>query len=165
MDLRREVGGLLTRNAVLRTLLMNYADRLQQSCAGNGSATAPCFIVPTWDVDRRLSRRPRSRVLTVEAHTSCSDPTRDEDLDAILRLVHVVLTDDHAGTSITARRLATSAEVTTSGRDTVVRMGFWEIVPVPSCDLGGTRPRLLPWPDCSAVTIAGALAASGVSAN
>jgi hypothetical protein len=164
MDLRREVGGLLTRNAVLRTLLMNYADRLEQSCAGNGSATAPCFIVPTWDVDRRLSRRPRSRVLTVEAHTSRGDRSRD-DLDAILRLVHVVLTDDHAGTSITARRLDTSAGVRTSGLDTVVRMGSWEIAPAPSCDLGGTRRRLLPWPDCSAVTIAGTPAARCVSAN
>jgi hypothetical protein len=163
MDLRLVVGGLLTRNAVLGTLLMNYADRLEQGCSGQYAATGPCFIVPTWTVVPRASTPSRSHLLRVEAHAAGTDPGRHQELDAILRLLHLVLTDDHASTSITARRLGTSACVVAGGHDSVVQVGTWDIVPTPSGGLGTARQRLLPWPSCSASVITTGAPAPGIN--
>jgi hypothetical protein len=163
MDVRLVVGGLLTRNAVLSELLLNYADRLARGCSGHRAESAPCFIVPNWS---RLPSAPfTSRLLTVRAHTSRTDPSRHDTLDEIMRLLHGVLTDDHAGSSITARRLRTPADLVAGDLDTVVRLGCWDIAPVPSCGPGAAPRRLLPWPDCSAVLATAALAPGTVNMN
>jgi hypothetical protein len=157
MNVRLAVGGLLTRNAVLSALLLNYADRLDQECYGHGTATAPCFIVPTWTVDQRPSAPQGSQVLTVEAHTSRNDPRRHENPDSILALLHTVLTDDQASGSITTRRLPTSPDLVPGGRGTVCKVGAWEIALAPARPPGSAQPQRLPWPDCNAVTAAGFL--------
>jgi hypothetical protein len=138
MDLRLAVGGLLTRDVVLSTLLVNYADRLVQGSPGPGTSTAPCFIVPNWRADQ--VERPGRRLFSVEAHTSRTDPRRRENLDAVLRLLHEVLTGDEAGASITARRLGTSDDLVAGDLDTVVRVGTWEIAPASSAT-AWSRPR------------------------
>ncbi|MGK5111701.1 MULTISPECIES: hypothetical protein [unclassified Geodermatophilus] len=130
MDLRLAVGGLLTRNAVLSTLLLNYADRIVQASPGPGAASAPCFIVPSWSADQ--CARPGCQLLTVEAHTCRTDPRRRENLDAVLWLLQEVLTGDEAVASITARLLGTSDDLVPGDRDTVVRVGTWEIAPASS---------------------------------
>jgi hypothetical protein len=164
MDVRLVVGGLLTRNAVLSKLLLNYADRLERGCSGHCTVSAPCFIVPNWS--RPPSAPFMSRLLTVQAHTSRTDPSRHDTLDEIMRVVHAVLTDDHAGSSITVRRLGTPADLVASDLGTVVRLGFWDIAPVPSSGREAGQRRLLPWPDCSKSIIAtGALAPGTVSMN
>jgi hypothetical protein len=154
MDHRLVVGGLIARNAVLSTLLLNYADRLEKGSLGHGAATAPSFIVPIWSVGRFPYAPIGNRLLTVEAHTSSTDPRCQENLDTILRLLHVVLTDDHASSSITARRLSTTAGLRSSGPDTVVKAGTWDVALVPSRSLRAAPRRLLPWPDCSTSVIA-----------
>jgi hypothetical protein len=156
MDVRLVVGGLLTRNAVLSRLLWNYADRLEEGFSRHCSLSAPCFIVPNWRVDQPPSAPFGSRLLTVQAHTSRTDPRRHETLDAILRLVHVVLTDDHAGSSVRALRVRTPVDLVAGELDTVVRLGIWNVAPVPRRLEAGSR-RLLPWPDCStSVVVPGA---------
>ena len=153
MDVRLVVGGLLTRNAVVSRLLWNYADRLERGWSGHCSS-APCFIVPDWSVDQPSSAPLGSRRLTVHAHASRTDPSHHETLEAILRLLHGVLTDDHAGSSISARRLRAPADLVAGEHDTVVRLGIWEIAPVPSRRLGRSQRRLLPWPDCRTSVVA-----------
>jgi hypothetical protein len=165
MDLHLVVAGLLTRNAALSTLLMNHADRIEQGCFGHGVATAPCFIVPAWTVCQPLSAPLTREVLTVEAHTSRDDPRCPQNLDTILGLLHAVLTDSHARRSVTARHLATAADLVVSGVDTVFKVGAWEIAGAPSKDAGAAQQRLLPWPDCSAVTTTGFLAPRTISMN
>jgi hypothetical protein len=125
MSLRLAVGGLLVRDAVLGTLLLNYADRLEHRRSG---CSAPCFIVPGWS-GRGSADPPESELFTVEAHTSVADPRREDNLDAILRLLHAVLTDGAVDRSITARRVGTSPKVHDSGLDTVFRVGTWAIAP------------------------------------
>ncbi len=138
MDIRLAVGGLLTRDAVLGTLLQNYADRLGQLSPGRGTSTAPCFIVPSWSDD--WFARPERRLLTVEAHTSRTDPRPRENVDAVLGLLHEVLTGDEAVASITARLLGTSDDLVPGDRDTVARVGTWEIAPASSATaLGHSR--------------------------
>jgi hypothetical protein len=165
MDLHLVVGGLLARNAALSTLLMNYADRLEQGCFGHGVATAPCFIVPAWTVGRPPSAPFARELLTVEAHTSRDDPRLHQNLDTILGLLHAVLTDGHARKSVTARRLGTAADLVVSGLDTVFKVGTWEIAGAPSKDAGAAQQQLVPWPDCSPVTTTGFLAPGTVSMN
>jgi hypothetical protein len=152
MNVRLEVGGLLTRNAVLSTLLLSYAERLEQECSGCATATAPCFIVPMWTLDQRRSVPEASGLLTVEAHTSRNDPRSHENPDSILALLHSVLTDDQASGSITARRLPTSPDLVPGRRGTVCKVGTWEIALAPARAPRSARPRRLPWPDCDAVT-------------
>lgn len=166
MDVRLAVGGLLARNAVVSRLLWNYADRLEWGWSGDCSVSAPCFIVPNWSVDHPPSAPFGSRLLTVHAHTSRTDPSRHETLDAILQLLHVVLTDDHAGSSVSARRLRTPADLVAGEFDTVVRLGIWDIAPVPPRRLEAGQRRLLPWPDCrTSVVATGAPAPGPISMN
>jgi hypothetical protein len=165
MDLRFVVGGLIARNAVLSTLLANYADRPEQECSGQGTDTAPCSIVLTWTIDESPFAPFGSELLRVEAHTSSTDPRRHQDLATVVRLLHAVLTDDHARTSITVRRLATWDHSRSSGLDTVVDVGIWEISPARSSDQGTTRPRLLPWPDSGTLSATGSLPWGTVSLN
>lgn len=149
MDVRLVVGGLLTRNAVLSKLLLNYVDRLE---FGNSTATPPRFIVPDWTAEQPPSAPFGHRVLTVQAHTSRADPRHGDTLDAIMELVHVVLTDDHARTAITARRLSAPTDHVTGDVGTVAKLGSWDVAPVPSRS-PAVRRRLLPWPDCSTSTL------------
>lgn len=156
MDVRLVVGGLLARNAVARRLLWNYADRLERGWSWDCSVSAACFIVPNWSVDPPPSAPFSARLFTVQAHTSCIDPSPHETLDAILRLLHVVLTDDHAGSSVTARRLDAPADLVDGELDTVARLGIWDIAPVPARRPEAGQRRLLPWPDCSPSVVTGA---------
>ncbi|MGY1692626.1 hypothetical protein [Geodermatophilus sp. SYSU D01105] len=142
MDLRLVVGGLLTRDAVLGTLLLNYAERLERGRPGPGGDS---FIVPSWE-DRAPGAPHETRVLTVAAHTCREDPRAGEHLDAVLELVHAVLTGEEARGSITARAHGSSADLQT-GVDTVAKVGTWEITLTPSRDAGAPQPRLLALPD------------------
>lgn len=139
MDVRRTVGGALTRNAVLCQLLWNYAERLEQASSTHGARRAPSFIVPSWSAEQPSSSPSGSRVLTVHAYTSRTDPARDDALDAILQLVHAALTDSDVSASITARRVTTPTHVMDSDVGTVVRAGVWDIAPVGSCRPVGTQ--------------------------
>ncbi|MGY1639840.1 hypothetical protein ACI782_01745 [Geodermatophilus sp. SYSU D00703] len=127
MDLRRVVGGLLTRDAVLSALLLNYADRLER---GPSAATDPCFIVPSWD-DGVPGSPHETRVLTVTAHTCRDDPRPHDHLDAVLGLLDRVLTGEEARRSITTRSAGTSADLHV-GVDTVAKVATWEITLTPS---------------------------------
>jgi hypothetical protein len=142
MDLRRVVGGLLTRDAVLSTLLLNYADRLER---GPSAATDPRFIVPSWD-DGVPGAPHETRVLTVAAHTCREDPRPHDHLDAVLGLLDRVLTGEEARRSITARPATTSADLQV-GVDTVAKVATWEITLAPSQIPAPPEPRLLAVPD------------------
>jgi hypothetical protein len=145
MDLRRVVGGLLTRDAVLSALLLNYADRLDRERSASGAATDPCFIVPSWD-DGVPGTPHETRVLTVAAHTCRDDPRPHDNLDAVLGLLDRVLTGEEARRSITVRSSGTSAELQV-GIDTVAKVATWEITLAPSRAPASPEPRPLALPD------------------
>jgi hypothetical protein len=172
MNLRRVVGGLMARDAVVARLLMNYADRLVRERPGHPAPPGPCFLVPMWDSDERPSPPPASQLFAVEAHTRRDDPCPHDSLDILLALLHSVLTDAVARWSITARFDGATENLTVSSLGTVYKVGTWQIAPAPPWDPGtpgaGTsgarpaQPRLLPWPDrpMTATGLAGVGAAS-----
>lgn len=143
LDLRRVVGGLMASDAVLNRLLLNYADRLLRERPGHAAGPGPCFIVPTWDVDRRSSVSPAGQLFTVEAHTWRADPSPHENLDIILQLLHTVLTGDHARGSISAHFDGTAGNLVVSRLGTVYKVGSWRISLATSPDQTPTQPRLV----------------------
>jgi hypothetical protein len=128
-DLHLVVGGLLTRDAELGTLLVNYAARLGCLQPEDGGAAVEAFLVPDWVADSRPSAPPGSELFTVTAHVSRDTPRPHERLDAVLDTVHAVLTGAAAGQSFSARRLG-GPDVPTAGVGTVCRTAAWELTPV-----------------------------------
>ncbi len=66
-DLHLVVGGLLTRDPMLGTLLLDHAAGLQWE-----QLTVPSSIVPSWAADDRPGASAGGELLTVEAHVSRS---------------------------------------------------------------------------------------------
>ena len=91
-DLHLVVGGLLTRDAELGPLLVNYAARLGCLQPEDGGAAVQAFLVPDWVADSRPSAPPGSELFTVTAHVSRDTPQPHDRLDAVLDTVHAVLT-------------------------------------------------------------------------
>ena len=144
MDVRLAVGGLISRDAVLRSLVLNYAERLEQPRPGSATTeTTTAFIVPSWTDDD--GRHAVGDILEVQAHIAGGGPAVHPYIDVILRLVHEVLTVDAASVSIRAQRLTRSGEILAGGHDTVYKTATWQITAAPRH--GPEVPRRSPsWP-------------------
>ena len=130
MNLRLVVGGLMVRDAVLGTLLVNYANLLQMGPDRAAGAPAPWYIVPSWADDERLTAEAGGQLLTVEIHAPRDAPSPEGSLDAVLQLLQSVLSSREATTAITARFLGL-ANAGPSGEETVRTAGTWVIAPTP----------------------------------
>ncbi|SHN71609.1 hypothetical protein SAMN05660350_01925 [Geodermatophilus obscurus] len=132
-DLHLVVGGLLTRDPLLATLLLNHAAGLQ--CE---QLPVPSSIVPSWAADDRPGAPADGELLTVEAFVSRDTPCPHRCLDDVLDTVHAVLT----GGPVRAERLDDG--VPDIGRGTVSRSATWALAPVAVGVLGhpaaGYRP-------------------------
>ncbi len=129
-DLHLVVGGLLTRDPLLGTLLLNHAAGLQW-----GQLPVPSSIVPSWAADDRPGVPAGGELLTVEAHVSRYAPHPHRCLDDVLDTVHAVLT----GGPVRAERLGDGG-VPDIGRGTVSRSATWALTPVAVGVLGTPRP-------------------------
>lgn len=118
-DLHLVVGGLLTRDPTLATLLLNHATALQWS-----QTPAPSSIVPSWAADGRPGAPDGGELLTVEAHVSRDAPHPHRCLDTVLDRVHAVLSAGPVG----VERLA-DADVPDIGGGTVSRAATWAVSP------------------------------------
>ncbi len=133
-DLHLVVGGLLTRDPPLGTLLADRAAGLQRE-----QLPVPSSIVPSWAADDRPGAPAGSELLTVEAHVSRYAPRPRRCLDDVLDTVHAVL----AGGPVRAERLGDGG-VPDIGRRTVSCSATWAPAPVAVGVLGhpaaGYRP-------------------------
>ncbi|WP_100500947.1 hypothetical protein [Geodermatophilus chilensis] len=116
-DLHLLVGGLLTRDPVLATLLLNHAAALQWA-----QPPAPSSIVPSWSADERPGAPDGGELLTVEAHVSRDTPHPHRCLEIVLDTVHAVLTGGPVG----VERLADAGVPNISG-GTVSRAATWAL--------------------------------------
>ena len=116
-DLRLAVGGLLTRDPLLSTLLLNHAASLQWE-----QTPAPSSIIPSWAADDRPGAPAGSQLFTVEAHVSRDATHPHRSLEAVLDTVHAVLTGGPLG----VERLADTA-VPHIGGGTVSRAATWAL--------------------------------------
>jgi hypothetical protein len=133
-DLHLAVGGLLTRDPLLGTLLLNHAAALQWE-----QAPAVSSIIPSWAADDRPGAPAASELFTVEAHVSRDAEHPHRCLTAVLDTVHAVLT----GGPVDVERLE-DPEVPHIGGGTVSRAACWALAPAATGALGrgaaGYRP-------------------------
>ena len=166
MDLHFVAFDLIARDATLRTLLANYAKRLEAEGAPEHRAES-CFVSLRWTVDERTSAPAGSELLTVQVHVSRGDSCPPAHLDGVLQRLRAALTAVGPNPCITARCLTTSGAVPDSRFGTVVRSSTWRIAPVSSEPETAAPIRTVPWrvwsePDGSGLR---ALGIGGLSLN
>lgn len=128
MDLHLAVGGLLTRDPVLGTLLLNYAAHLGSWCTGSAGTAATSFIVPSWPADPHPPGPTGGQLFSVEAHVPREAAHRRHDSAAILDLVDAVLTDGAADGSVQTRRLP-GEDLVGIGPNSVFTTATWLVAP------------------------------------
>jgi hypothetical protein len=143
MDVRFAVFNLVARDVLLRTLLVNYADRLD-----SGAEAAPsesCFLVMRWAEPEPASGAAGPHVVTLRAHVPRDRTSEHDHLDHILDRVRWALSVGarHGPLSIQCRDA--SGEVVDISSNTIARSVTFEVVeklahePAALLDLPGWR--------------------------
>ena len=145
MDLRLTTFDLIYRDAVLRPLLVNYADWLEHGRITRDGLVPSCFVRLTWTARRSSSVPAAAEVLTVEAHMPRRTSTDDGYLDFVLQRLQLILSGPAAAGSIAARCLQASPSSATSAFDTVFATSEFEIALTPRQGRWPWTPELAPW--------------------
>lgn len=145
MDLRFAAFELITRDAELRTLLVNYADRVEHDRAPEGTAPETCFLALKWSDDDRPGAPEGSQLLTARAHMPRHRRNEHLFLDLVLGRLRAALAMDAAKRSITARCLEMPREIMEDGVGMIFKTSTFEIAPAPPQRTGEALLELVPW--------------------
>jgi hypothetical protein len=148
MDLRFAAFELITRDAELRTLLVNYAYRVEHGHAPDGTAPARCFLALKWTDNDRPGAPAGSQLLTARVHMPRHRASEPPFLDLVLARLRAALTVSAATALITTRWLGTSTMAMEYGADTIFKTSTFEIAPVPPQRTGAALLGLAPWTGC-----------------
>jgi hypothetical protein len=148
MDLRFAAFELITRDAELRTLLVNYADRVEHGPAQDGTAPGTCFLALKWSDNDRPGAPGGSQVLTARAHMPRHRTNEHLFLDLVLGRLRAALAVDTAKRLITTRCLGVAREIMEDGVDTIFKTSTFEIAPAPPRRTGEALLALAPWTGC-----------------
>jgi hypothetical protein len=159
VDLRFVAFDLIARDATLRTLLANYARRLEAEGTPEHWAES-CFVALRWTADERVSAPAGSELLTVQVHVSRDDSRSPTHLDGVLQRLRTALTAVGPNPCITARCLTTSGTSADGRFGTLCKATTWVIAPVPAEPKRVAPIALGPWPvgarpDASGLLVAG----------
>jgi hypothetical protein len=159
VDLRIVAFNLIARDATLRTLLANYARRLDADGAPE-HREASCFVSLRWAVDERTCAPAGSELLTIEVHASGDDSSSLRHVDRVLQRLRAALTTVGPNPCITARCLTTSGAIADNRFDTLCTTSTWTIAPVPAEPKGAAPTGLVRWsvwsePDGSGLLVPG----------
>lgn len=145
MDLRLTTFDLLYHDAVLRPLLVNYADWLEHGRISREGLVPNCFVRLRWTAQRSSSAPTGAEVLAVEAHMPRCPSTDHGFLSFVLQRLHTTLSGPAAAGSIAARCLRTSASTAVSAFDTLFTTSAFEIAPTPRPCQSQRISELVPW--------------------
>jgi hypothetical protein len=148
MDLRFAAFELITRDAELRALLVNYADRVEHGRAPDGTAPETCFLALKWSDNDRPDAPAGSQLLTARAHMPRHRPNERLFLDLVLGRLRAILAVDTAKRLITARCLGTSREIMDDAGDTIFKTSTFEVAPARPQRTGEALLELAPWTGC-----------------
>jgi hypothetical protein len=126
MDIRFAVFNLVARDVLLRTLLVNYADRLD-----SGAVTAPsesCFLVMRWAEQETASGSAGPHVVTLRAHVPRHRSKEHDHLDHILDRVRWALSVGARNGPLSIQCRDASGEVVDASSDTISKSVTFEIV-------------------------------------
>jgi hypothetical protein len=131
MDLRFAVFERIARDDLLRRLLVNYADRLDDLAVLDGAANDTCYLTLEWATDDRTCASAEAETVTARAHLPRCRSDEQPYLELVLRRLEAALAVDETDGTITVRRRQPSAEVVESGADTIFRTRTYDVAPVP----------------------------------
>jgi hypothetical protein len=157
MDLRFAAFELITRDAALRALLVNYADRIDHARVPDPPPPASCFLALAWSD----SDRPGSQLLTARAHAPRQLPGGRPFLDATLARLRAALTAPAARGVISARCLPPARAGVEDGADTIFTTGLFGISPAAARGSGAALLELASWPGHTPVGATPSLAPRG----
>ncbi|TQM14743.1 hypothetical protein [Pseudonocardia kunmingensis] len=161
MDLRFAAFELITRDAVLRALLVNYADRIDQARVPEPPAPASCFLALAWSGSDRVDARDGAQLLAARAHLPRRLAERHAHLDAVLARLRAALTAPAARGVISTRCLPPPRAAVEDGADTIFKTRMFEISPAAPRGSGAALLELAPWPGQAPVGAAPSLARRG----
>jgi hypothetical protein len=148
MDLRFAAFELITRDAGLRALLVNYADRVEQGHAQDATAPETCYLALRWSDNDRPDAPAGSQLLTARAHMPRHRPNEHLFLDLVLGRLQASLAVDTARRPITARCLGISHGIMDDGVETIFKTSTFEVVPARPQRTGAALLDLAPWTEC-----------------
>ena len=131
MDLRFALFERIARDSVLSRLLVNYADRLDDSAFPLGPTDDTCYLTMEWTTGDRTNTSSEGESLTVRAHIPRHRSEERSYLDVVLQRLDAAVAVDDADGSITVRRRVTSPDVVQTGADTIFRTRIYDVAAVP----------------------------------
>jgi hypothetical protein len=137
MDLRFAVFERIARDDVLRRLLVNYADRLDDLPVLGEAANDTCYLTLEWATDDRTCASAEVETVTARAHLPRDRSDEHLYLDSVLRRLEVALAVDDADGPIRVQRRRPALEGVESGADTVFKTRTYDVTLVPQ--RGGLR--------------------------
>jgi hypothetical protein len=153
MDLRFAVFTRIARDDVLKRLLVNYADRLDDLAVGDSTASDTCYLTLEWAGDDWTNSLSEAESVTFRAHVPRHRRDTYSCLDVVMCRLEAALAADEAENSISIVRRR-SREVVESGADTIFKTRTYDISPVP-------QPGGLPYPIDHGATGSGSTGAPG----
>jgi hypothetical protein len=153
MDLRYAVFTRIARDDVLKRLLVNYADRLDDSAVGNGTASDTCYLTLEWTADDRTNTPSEAESVTFRAHVPRHRREDYSCLDVVMYRLEAALATDGTDSSIAILRRR-SREAVECGADSVFRTRTYSVSAVP-------RRAGMPYPADGGATGSGTSSAAG----
>jgi hypothetical protein len=164
MDLRFDVFNLIFRDALLRALLVNYADRIDSGHAPERAGAGTCFVALRWSDNDGARAAAGSQLLTAQAHMPRHRSDDHEYLDVVLQRLRAALPAGAASDSFTIRCRESSPEVMDSGTGTIFKTSTFEIAPASPEHVGRILLDLPPWTGRAEAPAAGLTAPGGLVA-
>lgn len=137
MDLRFAVFELIARDAALRALLVNYADRVEEEPAPDVPRTG--FLALCWTEGASVPAG--CELLTARVHLPRAHSRERLYLDFVLARLRASLTGEAARRSIRVRRIDTTPRIVEFDADTIFKTSRFEIAPA-CADLGTVHPAV-----------------------
>jgi hypothetical protein len=161
MDLRFDVFNLIFRDALLRTLLVNHANRIDGGHAPEWAGAGACFVALKWADNDGARGVAGSQLLTAQAHMPHHRSDDHVYLDVVLQRLRAALPVGAVSDSFTIRCRETSPGVMDSGVGTVFKTSTFEIAPASPERVGRALLELPSWTGRVELPAAGLVAPGG----
>jgi hypothetical protein len=145
MDIRFDVFNLIFRDALLRALLVNHANRIDNVLAPERAGTGTCFVALRWADNDGARAAAGSQLLTAQAHMPRHRSDDHVYLDVVLERLRAALPVGASSDSFTIRCRESSPEVMDSGAGTIFKTTTFEIAPASPEQVGRILLDLPPW--------------------
>ena len=132
MDLRLAVFDRIAGDDVLRRLLVNYADRLDDRVGTGGPASDTCYLTLQWSAGDRANAGTDVESVVIRAHMPRSRADEHCYLDVILRRLGAALDPDGVPGPVKILRRRTSTAVVEAGADTIFKTRAYDVALVPT---------------------------------